>query len=63
MERFGCFSGNLTVVGVEGMAWYRHEQTVEANGIGREFEEQAIEAGIIPPHLNTIAQGPLANND
>jgi hypothetical protein len=23
----------MTVVGVEGMAWYRHEQTVEANGL------------------------------
>ena len=41
VERFGCFGGNLTVVGVEGFAWYRHEQTVEANGIGREFEERA----------------------
>jgi len=45
VERFGCFGGNLTVVGVEGMAWYRHEQTVEANGIGREFEERAKEMG------------------
>ena len=25
VERFGCFGGNLTVVGVEGLAWYRHE--------------------------------------
>ncbi|MFM7978434.1 MAG: FAD-dependent oxidoreductase, partial [Candidatus Fonsibacter sp.] len=41
VERFGCFGGNITVVGVEGLAWYRHEQTVEANGIGREFEERA----------------------
>ena len=38
VERFGCFGGNLTVVGVEGMHWYRHEETVESNGIGREFE-------------------------
>ncbi|MHB1836345.1 MAG: FAD-dependent oxidoreductase, partial [Solirubrobacteraceae bacterium] len=37
LERFGCFGGNLTVVGVEGLAWYRHEQTVEAGGIGLEF--------------------------
>jgi flavin-dependent dehydrogenase len=28
LERFGCFGGNLTVVGVEGLAWYRHEATV-----------------------------------
>ncbi len=45
VERFGCFGGNLTVVGVEGLAWYRHAQTVEANGIGREFEERAKAMG------------------
>jgi hypothetical protein len=42
---FGCFGGNLTVVGVEGLAWYRHERTVEADGIGRKFEERARELG------------------
>ena len=41
LERFGCFGGNITTVGVEGFAWYRHEKTVEAGGIGREFEERA----------------------
>jgi ribulose 1,5-bisphosphate synthetase/thiazole synthase len=41
VERFGCFGGNLTAVGVEGLAWYRHERTVEAGGIGHEFEERA----------------------
>lgn len=25
VERFGCFGGNITTVGVEGFAWYRHE--------------------------------------
>ncbi|ASJ74359.1 FAD-dependent oxidoreductase [Granulosicoccus antarcticus] len=45
VERFGCFGGNLTVVGVEGMHWYRHEQTVESNGIVREFEEAAKQMG------------------
>src|SRR5919107_582306 len=45
LERFGCFGGNLTVVGVEGLAWYRHEETVEAGGIGREFEVRAREMG------------------
>ena len=24
LERFGCFGGNITAVGVEGFAWYRH---------------------------------------
>ena len=37
VERFGCYGGNITTVGVEGMAWYRHEQTIEANGIAREM--------------------------
>ena len=41
VERFGCFGGNITVVGVEGFAWYRHEKTVEAGGIGWEFEQRA----------------------
>lgn len=49
VERFGCFGGNITTVGVEGMAWYRHEQTVEANGIGREFETRAHEMGAAVP--------------
>ena len=49
VERFGCFGGNITTVGVEGMAWYRHEQTVEANGIGREFEQRAAAMGAAVP--------------
>jgi hypothetical protein len=49
VERFGCFGGNITTVGVEGMAWYRHEATVEANGIGREFEERAHSMGAAVP--------------
>jgi len=49
VERFGCYGGNITAVGVEGMAWYRHEQTVEANGIGREFETRAFEMGAAVP--------------
>ena len=49
LERFGCFGGNLTAVGVEGLAWYRHEQTVEAGGIAHEFEQRAIESGVAVP--------------
>ena len=45
LERFGCFGGNITAVGVEGFAWYRHEQTVDSEGIGIEFEECAKAAG------------------
>jgi len=49
VERFGCFGGNITTVGVEGLAWYRHEATVEANGIGREFEDRAHAMGAAVP--------------
>ena len=49
VERYGCFGGNITTVGVEGLAWYRHEQTIEANGIGREFETRAAAMGVAVP--------------
>ena len=55
LERFGCFGGNLTVVGVEGLAWYRHERTVEAGGIGREFEERAAELGAAVPESQSLS--------
>ena len=45
LERNGCFGGNITQVGVEGFAWYRHEQTVDSEGIGIEFEERASVMG------------------
>jgi phytoene dehydrogenase-like protein len=35
LERFGCFGGNITQVGVEGYAWYRHPATIDSEGIGR----------------------------
>ena len=55
VERFGCFGGNITVVGGEGFAWYRHEQTVEANGIGREFEERAKAMGAAVPESQSLS--------
>lgn len=55
VERFGCMGGNITAVGVEGFAWYRHEQTVEANGIGREFEERAKEMGAAVPESQSLS--------
>ncbi len=55
VERFGCFGGNITVVGVEGFAWYRHEETVEANGIGREFEERAKDMGAAVPESQSLS--------
>lgn len=55
VERFGCFGGNITVVGVEGFAWYRHEKTVEADGIGREFEERAKAMGAAVPESQSLS--------
>jgi len=55
VERFGCFGGNITVVGVEGFAWYRHEATVEAGGIGREFEDRAHEMGAAVPESQSLS--------
>src|ERR1044072_9346231 len=49
VERFGCFGGNITTVGVEGFAWYRREQTVEAGGLGWEFEQRAKAMGAAGP--------------
>lgn len=45
IERGSCFGGVISQVGVEGFAWYRHENTVEAGGIAFEFEEKAIQLG------------------
>jgi hypothetical protein len=55
VERFGCFGGNITTVGVEGMAWYRHERTVEADGIGREFETRAAAMGAAVPESQSLS--------
>ena len=33
LERYGCFGGNITAVGVEGFAWYRHEKTVDSDRV------------------------------
>lgn len=41
IERFGCFGGMMTTAGVESIAWWRHENTVESGGLAREIEETA----------------------
>jgi len=45
VERYGCFGGVITQVGVEGFAWYRHSGTVEAGGLLFEYEAKAKEMG------------------
>jgi hypothetical protein len=49
MDRYGCFGGNITQVGVEGFAWYRHPDTVDSEGIGIEFEQRANAMGAAMP--------------
>jgi ribulose 1,5-bisphosphate synthetase/thiazole synthase len=51
VERYGCFGGNLTHVGVEGIAWYRQPGTVDVEGIGIEFEERAKRFGSSAPEV------------
>jgi hypothetical protein len=55
VERFGCFGGNITAVGVEGFAWYRHEATIEAGGVGREFEDRAKAMGAATPESQSLS--------
>ena len=43
VERYGCFGGVLTQVGVGSMSWYRYEGTTDVEGIGIEFERRAVE--------------------
>lgn len=45
IERFGSLGGNITQSHVASIAWYRYEKTVEAGGIGMEFEAMAEEMG------------------
>jgi hypothetical protein len=45
VERYGCFGGVISQVGVEGIAWYRYEGTVDVEGIGIEFERRAAAMG------------------
>ncbi|HMF44674.1 MAG TPA: FAD-dependent oxidoreductase [Polyangia bacterium] len=49
VERFGCLGGNITVVGVESIAWYRRENTVDSEGIGIELEQRAKAMGASAP--------------
>jgi len=55
IDRNGCFGGNITQVGVEGFAWYRHEQTVDCEGIGIEFETRAKEMGAAMPEPQSLS--------
>jgi FAD dependent oxidoreductase len=56
IERYGCFGGNMTVAGVETLAWYRHEKTIDTEGIGIEFERRAMAMGATTPEVQSDSQ-------
>jgi len=45
VERYGCFGGTITQAMIGSIAWYRYEHTVEAGGIGVEYENRAKAMG------------------
>jgi len=55
IDRNGCFGGNITQVGVEGFAWYRHEHTVDCEGIGIELETRAQAMGAAMPEPQSLS--------
>jgi ribulose 1,5-bisphosphate synthetase/thiazole synthase len=55
LDRNGCFGGNITQVGVEGFAWYRHEKTIDCEGIGIEFEQRAQAMGAAMPEPQSLS--------
>ena len=57
LDRYGCFGGNMTQVGVESIGWYRHAATVEGEGIGRELEERAAAMGAASPESQSLSMG------
>jgi ribulose 1,5-bisphosphate synthetase/thiazole synthase len=51
VERYGYFGGVITQAMIGTIAWYRYAKTVDAGGIGAEFERRAKEMGA---SINTI---------
>jgi len=46
VERFGCFGGVITTVGMETLGWYRYEGcSVDSEGIGQELERVSKRMG------------------
>ncbi|MFX1568672.1 MAG: FAD-dependent oxidoreductase [Promethearchaeota archaeon] len=45
VERYGCFGGVITQSMIGTIAWYRYAETIDAGGIGVEFEQKAKEMG------------------
>ena len=55
LDRNGCFGGNITQVGEEGFSWYRHEHTVDCEGIGIELESRAKAMGAASPEPQSLS--------
>src|ERR1700729_3351450 len=55
IDRNGCFGGNITQKGVEGLAWDRHEHTVDAEGIGNEMEKRPAQMGAAMPEPQSVS--------
>ena len=56
VDRYGCFGGVVTQVGVESIAWYRHEGTTDVEGIGIEFERRAKALGGTQPESQSLSE-------
>ena len=56
LDRYGCFGGLITQTGVETIAWYRHEGTVDSEGIGIEFERRAAAMGATEPESQSCSE-------
>ena len=56
LDRYGCLGGVITQVGVDAIAWYRHEGTVDVEGIGIEFEQRARAMGGTQPESQSLSE-------
>jgi hypothetical protein len=56
LDRYGCFGGVISQVGVDSIAWYRHEGTVDLEGIGIEFEQRARALGGTQPESQSLSE-------
>jgi hypothetical protein len=63
LDRYGCFGGNITQSMVEPIAWYRHEKTIDAGGIGVEFEQRAKEMGGTQNDFESLGRIPDPGED
>ena len=56
LDRYGCFGGVITQVGVDSLAWYRHEGTTDLEGMGIEFEQRAAAMGGTMPEHQSLSE-------